>query len=112
MPAPDPCERLYQAPARPRAQPSSPARSSPLSARVEGASVVLEVQDTGHGIAERDRAQLFTPFHRGGHAHGRIEGSGIGLSLTRSLAVLMQGQVELGDSSPQGSTFRLTLPTA
>jgi len=83
-----------------------------LSARVEGASVVIEVQDTGHGIAERDRAQLFTPFHRGGHAHGRIEGSGIGLSLTRSLAVLMQGQIELGDSSPQGSTFRLTLPTA
>lgn len=82
-----------------------------LAARVEGGSVVVEVRDTGHGIAERDRSQLFTPFHRGGHAHGRIEGSGIGLSLTRSLAMLMQGQVELGESTPQGSMFRLTLPT-
>ena len=83
-----------------------------LAARVEGGSVVVEVRDTGHGIAERDRSQLFTPFHRGGHAHGRIEGSGIGLSLTRSLAMLMQGQVELGESTPQGSMFCLTLPTA
>ena len=83
-----------------------------LSARVDGSTVVLEVRDTGHGIAEADRAQLFTPFHRGGHAHGRIEGSGIGLSLTRSLAVLMQGQVELVDSSAEGSLFRLRLPAA
>jgi signal transduction histidine kinase len=78
-----------------------------------GAGVVtLCVRDSGVGIAAEDLAQVFDPFQRGVHQGSRIEGTGIGLSVTRSLVLLMHGRVEVESTPGVGSTFTVTLPAA
>jgi PAS domain S-box-containing protein len=67
----------------------------------------LLVTDTGGGISEADRLRLFHPFERFGDVH--LPGTGLGLALSRQLASLMGGSLELQDSNPQGSTFALKL---
>jgi len=74
--------------------------------------VSLHVRDTGHGIAESDLPRLFEPFHRGRHAQGAVEGTGIGLSLSRSLVQLMGGRIEVRSTLGVGSEFSVTLPAA
>ena len=73
-------------------------------------AVRLQVRDNGQGIAEADLARLFEPFHRGRQATGPIDGTGIGLSLSRSLVTLMGGRVEVASTAGAGSVFTVTLP--
>jgi PAS domain S-box-containing protein len=70
----------------------------------------IEVADTGLGIAPQHLAQLFEPFQRGAHAHSAIEGSGIGLAVSRSLVELMHGRLEVASTPGQGSVFSFSLP--
>jgi len=72
----------------------------------------LQVIDTGVGIAPEDLAHVFEPFHRGAHRHGPIEGTGIGLAVTRALVELMHGRLEAQSTPEVGSTFAVTLPRA
>lgn len=72
--------------------------------------VRLEVTDTGLGIDANDTSRLFTPFERLGV--GNIEGTGLGLTLSRGLAQAMEGELTLASSSPEGSTFTLDLPSS
>jgi CheY-like chemotaxis protein len=72
--------------------------------------VSIEVSDTGMGIPEGEMHRLFEPFER--VANGETEGTGLGLSLSRRLATLMGGTLELASTGPTGSTFRLELPPA
>ena len=72
--------------------------------------VRLQVSDTGQGIGEADLARLFEPFHRGRQAGGPIDGTGIGLSLSRSLLTMMGGRIEVTSTPGQGSVFTATLP--
>jgi hypothetical protein len=74
--------------------------------------VTLCVRDSGVGIAPEDLTQVFDPFQRGVHQGSRIEGTGIGLSVTRSLVQLMHGRVEVESTPGVGSTFTVTLPAA
>ena len=76
----------------------------------EGARFRLDVRDTGIGIKERDREQLFQPFKRFGDL--TVEGSGLGLTVSRSFVELMGGEIDLADSGPDGSTFTIRLDTA
>jgi signal transduction histidine kinase len=73
-------------------------------------SVRLQLSDTGQGIAEADLARLFEPFHRGRQAGGPIDGTGIGLSLSRSLVTMMGGRIDVASTLGQGSVFTVTLP--
>jgi signal transduction histidine kinase len=75
-------------------------------------AVRLQVRDSGQGIAEADLPRLFEPFHRGRQAGGPIDGTGIGLSLSRSLVVLMGGRIEVDSTVGVGSVFTVTLPSA
>jgi PAS domain S-box-containing protein len=75
-------------------------------------SVTLEVRDSGVGIAPEDLGQIFEPFQRGVHEGSRIEGTGIGLSVTRSLVQLMNGRIDVQSTPGVGSTFSVTLPAA
>jgi signal transduction histidine kinase/CheY-like chemotaxis protein len=70
------------------------------------------VEDTGRGILESEQTRLFKPFSQGDPSMARrFGGTGLGLSLSRRLAVLMGGTLELMRSTPgRGSIFMLTLP--
>jgi CheY-like chemotaxis protein len=72
--------------------------------------VTLAVVDTGLGIAKEHHGELFTPFSRLGHENSAIEGTGIGLSLSRKLAYLMGGRLEFDSEQAIGSRFAISLP--
>ena len=74
--------------------------------------VELRVRDTGPGLSAAQMDELFQPFNRLGQEHGAIEGTGIGLVISRRLAELMGGRLDAQSQPGQGSTFVLSLPAA
>lgn len=77
------------------------------------AGVAIAVEDTGIGIAEADQGRLFKAFSQVGGARATAgEGTGLGLHLSRRLADLMHGRIELNSTPGQGSCFTLVLPVA
>ena len=81
-----------------------------ISARREGADVVIEVADRGSGVSPDDRERVFDRFVRLESARTR-PGSGLGLSLVAAVARLHGGSVRLDDNAP-GLRVRLSLPAA
>jgi signal transduction histidine kinase len=72
--------------------------------------VVLEVRDTGSGIAEDDLPHVFERFRRGRTERARsAEGTGIGLSLVQELVKLHGGELELASEVDRGTTFTVKL---
>ncbi|MCB2004280.1 MAG: PAS domain S-box protein [Rhodoferax sp.] len=72
---------------------------------------VFQVQDTGAGIAAQDQQRLFQAFSRLEAAErDAIEGTGLGLHLSRRLAQALGGTLELQSALGRGSTFTLALP--
>ncbi|MFL6159885.1 MAG: sensor histidine kinase, partial [Marmoricola sp.] len=77
----------------------------------EGCGPVLEVQDTGIGIREEDRALLFTRFFRTSHAHElNVPGSGLGLSIAKAITEVHGGKISASSVHGHGSTFRVEFP--
>jgi PAS domain S-box-containing protein len=70
----------------------------------------IGIRDTGPGISENQKSQLFQPFNRLGAENSTIEGTGIGLVITRRLMDLMQGHLEVDSVPGKGSTFWIELP--
>src|SRR5688572_8589308 len=70
----------------------------------------ISVIDDGPGIALSKQSVLFQPFQRAGQEAGPIQGTGIGLVITRRLAELMHGSVGFESSEGVGSRFWLRLP--
>ncbi len=70
------------------------------------------VADTGPGIVEARRGELFQPFSRLGAENSGIEGTGIGLTLVRQLTNAMGGEVAYAEREGGGSEFRISLPAA
>jgi two-component system phosphate regulon sensor histidine kinase PhoR len=82
-----------------------------IRAAADGASVTLEVQDTGIGIAEKDLARIFERFYRVDKARAReLGGTGLGLSIVKHLAQAFGGSVSVESQPGRGSTFRVQLP--
>lgn len=84
-----------------------------VHAEAEKGKFVVEVSDTGIGIASEDIDRIFEKFCR---AHDKrvtkITGSGLGLALAREIARLHGGDIIAQSQLDQGSTFTLTLPVA
>ncbi|MEM9803003.1 MAG: PAS domain-containing protein, partial [Planctomycetota bacterium] len=78
----------------------------------DDALVVIEVEDTGAGMTQRQVDQLFRPFVQAdGTVTRRFGGTGLGLTISRRLAHLMDGEVRLVRSTPgDGSLFAVEIP--
>jgi signal transduction histidine kinase len=75
-------------------------------------SAVLEVQDTGVGIAAAEQTQLFDRFFRGRVAGEQaIQGTGLGLSISLAIAQAHGGVIEVESKENVGTTFRVVLPS-
>lgn len=77
-----------------------------------GDTVVIEVLDSGSGIAASDVERLKQPFVRGDHARGGVMGAGLGLAIVERLAQCYQGRFELLPRTVGGTTARISLPMA
>ena len=82
-----------------------------VSAREEKGEVVVEIKDTGIGIAPEDQVHLFGKFHRVSSEETRgIEGTGLGLAIAKSIVEGHGGRVWVKSQPGQGSTFGFALP--
>lgn len=73
--------------------------------------VVVRVADTGLGVPDADLPYLFDAFYRvDNEAHGRIEGSGLGLSIVKTIVEQHGGTIHVDSKMGQGSVFSVTLP--
>ncbi|MCF5052620.1 PAS domain S-box protein [Pseudomonas syringae] len=80
-----------------------------IEVKVEGQRIGVSVCDTGKGIAADHIGQLFKPFERLG-ADPNVEGSGLGLALSKSLLEKMHGKLSVHSQHGSGSRFTLELP--
>jgi PAS domain S-box-containing protein len=83
-----------------------------LEVQADEAWVCLHVRDTGMGLDEAQMAQLFQPFNRLGRESGEVGGTGIGLTIVKSLVERMQGSIEVTSRLGEGSCFSVRLRTA
>ena len=84
-----------------------------VRARGDSQHVVIEVVDTGLGLADADRARVFERFYRVDRARSReAGGTGLGLALVRHAAERHGGDVSVDSVLGEGSTFRVSLPVA
>jgi signal transduction histidine kinase/DNA-binding NarL/FixJ family response regulator len=72
---------------------------------------VLEVKDTGIGIAPQELGRVFQAFHQSpGSSERQIGGSGLGLTIARQLCMAMDGELSCDSQVGLGSVFRCTVP--
>ena len=82
-----------------------------IGARQEADALVVEVTDTGVGIAEDELPRLFERFYKADRAR-RSEGTGLGLAITKHIVAGHNGTIAVRSTLGQGSTFAFSLPLA
>jgi PAS domain S-box-containing protein len=70
----------------------------------------VRITDTGHGIAPENLERLFSPFDRLGAEQSTIQGTGLGLALSKLMVEAMKGRLAVESIVDVGSTFVLELP--
>jgi signal transduction histidine kinase/FixJ family two-component response regulator len=70
---------------------------------------LLEIEDTGPGLSEDERQQIFEPFTRANSVGGSAPGAGLGLTIAKMLTDLMGGELTLTSTPGVGSMFRVRL---
>jgi signal transduction histidine kinase/putative methionine-R-sulfoxide reductase with GAF domain len=81
-----------------------------VRAAVREGLVEVSVTDTGVGIAPEDQEAIFEEFRQVGTADKKVEGTGLGLALSRRFIELQGGRIWVKSQEGQGSTFTFTLP--
>ena len=75
-----------------------------------GETFRIHVKDTGAGIPEDKQAGLFEPFDRLGAEATEVEGTGVGLTITKSLVEMMGGSISFESKVGEGSCFTVEMP--
>ena len=70
----------------------------------------ISIKDSGLGIKDEDKEKIFSSFNRLSYNSSSIEGSGLGLSITRKLTELLGGTITVDSKYGKGSTFIVTIP--
>ena len=83
-----------------------------LRAREKAGSIVVEVQDTGPGIAKENQERLFESYYQIKTEGQRSKGLGLGLALCKKLIELHKGQIWVESQVGKGSTFGFSVPLA
>ena len=83
-----------------------------VRANRQSSSLRVDVQDTGIGIPEKDLDKVFDRFYRVQQRGKKIEGSGIGLALAKTVIQRHGGRIWVESKVGEGSTFSFTLPYA
>ncbi|MBI3140633.1 MAG: HAMP domain-containing protein [Rhodocyclales bacterium] len=94
---------------------SPPGAAIELRARLHEGKPVLEVRDSGPGIAWSEQSRVFDRFYRCDPSRTHAPGSGgfgLGLAIARSLTETQGGRIELDSTPGCGATFRIVLPAA
>ncbi|MFU8771952.1 MAG: ATP-binding protein [Anaerolineales bacterium] len=76
----------------------------------EREQIILRVRDTGIGISPADQPFIFEKFYRGKNVQGSSAGSGLGLSIVKSIVENHQGRIWVDSTVGQGTTFTVVLP--
>ncbi len=82
-----------------------------MRAGLADGAVEIAVSDTGIGIAPKDQEAIFEEFRQVGSDEARkVEGTGLGLTLTKKFVEMHGGRIWVESEVGKGSTFRFTLP--
>jgi two-component system, OmpR family, phosphate regulon sensor histidine kinase PhoR len=82
-----------------------------VSAECRDGQLIVEVADTGIGIAEEEHERIFERFYRVDKARSADSGgTGLGLAIVKNLATLMGGTIQLQSQLGKGSTFKVSVP--
>jgi signal transduction histidine kinase len=81
-----------------------------VSARLQDGAAEIAVADTGVGIAPEDQEAVFEEFRQVGTADKKVEGTGLGLALSRKFIELHGGRIRVRSQVGHGSTFTFRLP--
>lgn len=86
-----------------------PPRESPQVDDTASVCLLFQIIDTGIGMSEETRSNLFDPFSQGENTYSkRYRGTGLGLALTRLLVGLLRGRIWVESREGEGSTFSFT----
>jgi PAS domain S-box-containing protein len=81
-----------------------------LEVRAQEDRLLWVISDTGLGIREEDQCRLFREFERIEHLGPKLEGTGLGLALTKRLVELHGGTIGVSSHAGKGSTFTVDIP--
>jgi signal transduction histidine kinase/CheY-like chemotaxis protein len=81
-----------------------------VRASIRHQDLVVEVTDTGPGVAAEDRQRIFDAFQQGARPPGQTEGTGLGLTLSKRILELHGGRIWVESEPGEGSTFGIAVP--
>lgn len=81
-----------------------------VGARVLGRDLIVWVEDSGPGVAEEEKQQVFEKFYRGSASGVAPAGTGLGLAIVREIVRSHGGRVWVEDAAPAGARFVISLP--
>ncbi|MEN8172857.1 MAG: ATP-binding protein [Chloroflexota bacterium] len=81
-----------------------------LQIYTENEQIVMEIRDSGIGISAEDRPHIFEKFYRGKNVPDKAPGSGLGLSIVKSIIENHQGRIWVESNEGEGAMFTVVLP--
>ncbi len=77
---------------------------------IENKKIRIKLRDTGYGLSEEQKKIIFQPFERAGAEARKVDGVGIGLTITKYLVEMMEGNLSLESVVGKGSCFYVDIP--